>query len=39
MSDYKFGGQHYDYCVCPVCRKVGGDHYGSCMRHLQEPWR
>jgi hypothetical protein len=22
MSDYKFGGQHYDYCVCPVCRKV-----------------
>jgi hypothetical protein len=40
MSDYKFGGQHYDYCVCPVCHKVAGDHYGSCiMRHLQEPWR
>jgi len=31
MSDYKFGGQHYDYCACPVCRKVGGDHYGSCI--------
>ena len=27
MSDYKFGGQHYDYCVCPVCRKAGGDHH------------
>jgi hypothetical protein len=31
MSDYRFGGQHYDYCVCPVCRKVGGDHHGSCI--------
>ncbi len=31
MSDFKFGGEHYNFCVCPVCQKMGGDHFNFCV--------
>ena len=31
MSDFKFGGDHYSHCVCPICKGLGSDHYSYCV--------
>ena len=32
MADqYKFGGDHRNDCVCPVCKKRSGEHYDYCV--------
>ena len=28
---YKFGGDHRNDCVCPVCNKQTGEHYNHCV--------
>jgi hypothetical protein len=30
-DEYKFGGDHRNDCVCPVCKKRSGEHYDYCV--------
>src|ERR1700722_11490794 len=30
MSDYRFGGDHYGFCVCPLCGNMGAGHFAFC---------
>jgi hypothetical protein len=30
-DEYKFGGDRFNFCICPICKKLGGERWNYCV--------